>query len=410
MKIKINTILFLGLILFTGCAKKTSLPYDHNQEALDHSTLFDHPDEISMYIEGNPDAEKIKKCALANTIEKSCLVLDSPLLGINQTEVTIDAILAKTLVSRKSYGDTFKSILKMIPPESLIMFGAVNAVVIADRITPSFYTFTSGAIYLSASYFWKTPEEKIASHKIVDYRSDFGNSLSYEVSNEYVKDKKDIWYSKSRSFRTNEEIAPALISLIFHELAHANDFFQKSFYNSSDLNMNKTFYTITDERWGKLETLSQNVKVKLKSEILLRVGKILYQGEEATIEDKNLKAALLSDEFNNDGASDMYAYSSENEDVAMLVERAMFFHYFKYNSYTYFFKFPGPDFKIPRDYTYEIGGAVKNKITDAKVKERAQDVLEKMFDATYAQSVINSLDKSSPTFYGEDTKFKSIEY
>lgn len=410
MKNKLNTLLFLGLILCVGCSKKTSLPYDHNQEALDKSTLFDHPEEISMYIEGNPDAEKIKKCALANTIEKSCSVLDSPLLGINKTEVTVDDILAKTLVSRKSYGDTFKAILQNVPRELLIMFGSVSAVVIADRITPSFYTYISGAIYLSATYFWKTPEEKIASNKIVDFRSDFGNSLSFEVFNEYIHNKRSIRYSESEEFRTNAEIGPPLIRLLFHELAHANDFFQSNFYNTSNLDMNKTYYIITEERYGKFQTLSQNVRIKLKSDILLRVAMILYQGLEATEKDKIVKATLLSEEFNNDGAADMYSYSSENEDVAMLVERALMLHYFKYDSYVYFIKYPGPDFKIPRDYIYELGGAVKNKIADPRVKERAQDVLEKMFDASFAQSVINSLDAYKPTLYNDGTQFENIDY
>lgn len=409
---KNTTVLILLSLAFSfGCSKKSSsIPADHNDEALIlNADFYQHPEEIKMYNSWQANAETIKKCAFADKAKDSCTIKDSPLIGIGKSSLSVEDILNKTMTSNPIYIDTFRSVLNSMPKESLMMFGSVNAVVISERILPSFYTYQSGAIYLSASYFWKTPEEKAAATPKRDFRESFGVTLQFSETSDYVKDNKSIYESNRAKYRTNAELAPMLIRLIFHELAHANDFFPRNFYNSKDLDLSKTYYEMTDARWEKEEILSQKHKTNLKSDILLNIGKVLFQGDTPLKSDLDTTAYVVLEEFKNDGAADMYAYSTPREDLAMLVEKNLMHYYFKYASYAVFIKYPHANFTIPESYSYPIAGGIKNKIADIKVKERAQHVLEQIFDLSFSQKVINSLESLRPTDIPENADWDKIE-
>ncbi len=410
--IKLHLIL-LSLIFALGCSKSSSIPVDHNEQAvLTNGDFFLHPEEVHLYNPAQPNADKIKTCAFANENEKSCAVNESPLIGMGKDSITIEDILDKTMSSKPEYIETFRYVLNKMPRETLSMFGAVNAVVISERINPSFYTYRSGAIYLSASYFWKTPEEKAVATVTKDYRESFGMTLQFSETNDYInmKSKQSAYDALSKKYRTNDDLFPLLSRLLWHELAHANDFFPKSFYNSQDLEASKTFYEITDLRWDKKQILSQNLKTNLNSEILLRMGEVLYQGDTATQKDLDTSARAIVEEYKNDSAADLYAYSTPREDLAMLVEKSFMYHYYGFSSYTLFIKYPQANFTVPESFDYPIAGGIKDKVADNKVKERVQGVLEGIFDYSLSQRVLGSLDQIKPVDIPEDTGWDKVQY
>ena len=404
-------IILLSLVFSFGCSKKSSsIPADHNDEALIlNADFYQHPEEIKMYNSWQANAETIKKCAFAQTAKDSCSIKDSPLIGIGKSNLSVEDILNKTMTSNPIYIDTFRAVLNSMPKESLMMFGSVNAVVISERILPSYYTYQSGAIYLSASYFWKTPEEKAAATPKRDFRESFGVTLQFTETSDYVKNQKSIYQSSRAKYRTNAELGPMLIRLIFHELAHANDFFPKNFYNSNDLDISKSYYETTDARWEKEQVISQKLKSNLKSDIMLKLGEVLFQGADPTKRDLDTTAYVVVEEFKNDVASDIYAYSTPREDLAMLVEKNLMYFYLNYTSYTVFIKYPHANFEIPENYTYPIAGGIKNKIADPRIKERTRDVLEHFFDVNFAERVIGSLDDLKSTDIPEDADWDKIE-
>lgn len=402
------TNLILISLLAVGCSKKSSIPADHNSEALSaNEEFFLHPEEVTLYNSYQPNAENIKKCAFQTTDKNSCKIQESPLLGMSINDITVSDVLNRTMASRASYLETFKNILRTMPQESLKMFGSVNAIVISERIVPSFYHYGSGAIYLSSSYFWKTPEEK-ALIKKKDYREDFGNTLQYSLTSDYVKNGKSVYRNVSKTYRTEADLAPVLARLLFHELAHANDFFPRSLYSSKDLDASKSYYDVTNDRWDHELIISQNMKTKLTSEVLNNAGQILYQGKTITQADLEVKAHTIVDEFRNDGASDFYAYSTSAEDLAMLIEQSLFYHYYNFSAYILVIKYPTANFTIPEDYEYPIAGGIKNKIADPKVKERAQHALEKIFDVGYSQKITTTLDQIKSVDIPEDTSWEAI--
>ena len=404
--------MLLSLLLSFGCSKskKSALPEDHNSKALELSDdLFDHSEEVQFYVE-NPNAENIKRCALVNDADKSCKVSESPLIGMEHEEITVDLILSRTMASKRSYFETFRKVLNSMPKETLVIFGAINSIIISERINPSFYTSYTGGIYLSSMHFWTTAKEKEDSTIKKDYRADYGLTLAYETYDRYYKDGQSLYKQSGSDARTVEDLTPDLARVLFHELTHANDYYPKSFYSSAELDSSKNFIDIVIDRLVVNEKiLSMTIPTKPQSKILKNAGQILYRGQDPTEDDlTNVTAAIVLTEFKNDPVANMYAYSSTREDAAMLAEVAMILHYYNYASYNTFIKYPGPNFKVPDEYVYEIAGGLKNKIADHKVKLRAQYVLDSVVGVETSQKIIETLDKTQMIEIPENTSLYEI--
>lgn len=411
MKTKTLVLILLSFITLSACSKKKSavIPADHNQEALEaNDTFFDHPEEIILYNPNHPNAKNLKDCVFKTEEETSCAVKESPLLGMSESPINVNAIMDRTMASRASYLETFRSVLNLMPKETLSLFNSVNAIVISDRIIPSFYHYGSGAIYLSGGYFWKTQEEKEASSKKKDYRADFGIDLAHYSTSDVLKNGKSIYNSDQLKTRSDYQIAPLLIKLLFHELAHANDFFPKSYYSDKTIDIEKSYYSTSIGNWENKKLLSQNFKSELNSKLLEKIGQVQFQGEKADDEILNVSAVTVAREFNDDNATDTYAYSTPREDLATLVDDSLSLHFFDFEAFTIFVKLPHANFTITEDFEHPIGGGVKNKISAPQVKERAVDVLEKIFGQNLSQKISNSLELRRPVIIPEDAKWSGL--
>ncbi len=412
MKTKALFLILLSVLAISGCSKKKTavIPADHNEEALlANETFFDHPEEIILYNPSQENADKIKDCAFKVKAENSCPISDSPLLGMNKNQISINEIMNRTMSSKYSYFETFRNVLYQMPKETLNLFGSVNAIVISDRINPDFYHYSSGAIYLSGNNFWKTEAEREAANNNKDYRESFGAALPFISTREHYKRGRSLDLAERLKTRTDQQLAPLLIKLLFHELAHANDFFPKSFYDSTDMDVTKSYYAMTEENWEKEKVISQKMKTDLTSVAWKKASPILYQGEKADAEAKNTSAYTMLREFITDVAVAPYSYSSPREDMAMLIEESLFYHYYEYDSYVIIIKLPGADFKIPEDFSYPIAGGIKNKIAAPNVKERAEDILERVFNPAFADKISRSLETIYPVAIPEDTDWDNIK-
>ena len=153
----------------------------HSQLALEaNKDIFESNEDIVPFEINSSNQDNIlniKRCAFSKEENNQCQIQEVPLIGMENQEITINAIMSKVLTSQKSYALTFKEILVTLPPEILQMFGAVNAIVLSERINPSFYHPITGAIYLSSQYLWRTNEEKKLFSK-VDDRSNYGKKIA----------------------------------------------------------------------------------------------------------------------------------------------------------------------------------------------------------------------------------------
>lgn len=396
---------FLAILLIVGCSKGKSVPAipgDHGEERLKETlqvteNFFDSTRKVYPLYPDAPYAQKAAECVY-NFGEKSCLVAEVPLLGL-YGNVTVESIMKRTLVSHPFLGEAFREVLLRLKPETLEMFGAVSAIVISDLINPSFYLNDSGAIYLSGRYFWRTPEERKLVTQVIDGRSSAVFSLPYLFDSDYVVNGQSIETRESDSHRTYEEIARIVSRLLFHELAHANDYFERSFYRSEDFNEHKTYDELAYERYSTSKLISQRLPVHVKSEILIKAGQIWFQGEKATEEDKKTTVETIIKEFTNDVASDVYAYSTHHEDLAMLTEEALMLTLLNYSRYVAIVQLPHADYKPTPEFAWPISWAVKKRIADPVIKPRAIFAVENVLNKNLAQKVKNKLDlESSITF------------
>lgn len=254
MKKLIPLFVILTTLLSFGCSNKSSnpIPSDHNSEAREaNAGFFEHEEEVALYDESVENAENIKSCVFYR-----CTFSDSPLIGYQKQNITVDDILKRTMASKPSYIETFRAVLNNMPPEALKMFGSVNAIAISERINPSFYTYETGAIYLSARYFWRNQAEKKFAELAQDERENYGKETAADSGQVYTEklmytDYGGYYHSGAGKYlseeegletRTPEQLSGNLTRLLFHELSHANDYFPKSFIDSNMLKLDETHH------------------------------------------------------------------------------------------------------------------------------------------------------------------------
>jgi len=273
-------------------------------------------------------------------------------------------------------------VLQQMPTDMLQLFGGVTAVVIAADIRPSFYTSRTGAIYLDPASFWLTVAEKQTIDTDEDYRAGFGDGLSFVSLWRYVIGNQYAWRSYSltdTSTRTLDDIVLPIAALLFHELAHANDIIPPTLVSTFDSSL--TVATAATSAASQ-NTASQLVRSQpLTSQLLMSLGQVLFQGTTATMAQQALTPTEVGLEFEVDGASDDYAYSSQFEDVAMLFEEVMMKYHFGVDRELAYTDAPAdPDSRLCTDYVVRWG--FRNRLADNLVRSRAELVVQQLLNRT----------------------------
>ncbi len=384
---------FLFLLFITACSKNQSIPDDHGaKSALKNKTFFEKVGEVKSF-RTSIYSTKMEKCVYADTNELSCLISDLPLIGISKDKITVDDILERTLVSHEFLGESFKEVLLQLNPEILQMFGASSAVVISDKINPSFYYSRTGAIYLSGRFFWKNTREREIVSEVRDNRERTGFLFQFLFDSDYMKEGNPITIRAQKNAQTYAEMSINVARLLFHELSHANDYFPRTFYRSSAIDLKSTYQKAAYDRFSKVELQSDRLPSQLSSKRLMKIGQILYQGVEAAAEDSALLAEEVVQEFKNDVANDDYGYSTTREDFAMLAEEALMLYYYETPRYLYIIKLPEANFVPPEDYVYQFVWGEKSRVLEPQIKQRASFVLESNLGSAIGQKIIKKLDE-----------------
>ncbi|WP_419226596.1 hypothetical protein [Alteromonas sp. OM2203] len=279
------------------------------------------------YRTNSPYADALKACVYNNQVANSCSFSSLPLIGQVTESPTIDDILDRTYVSHPWMGDAFKDFLETSATQEdmLKLFRATTAVVISYDIRPSFYWVATGAIYLDGNNFWRTPQERDTLNTRPDYRSGFGNELDFTTTWRYVKNGEYYFPIIStsnvaqRQPRNGADVEAALSYLLYHELAHANDFFDYTEWQQ--LNDSASPLSSYDDRSPISTGLTS--ALPLTSSQLHALADVRFGGATASNAQRNYTAQQVANWFEDDGAVDFYAYFTEREDLAMLFERFM---------------------------------------------------------------------------------------
>ncbi len=363
---------------------------------------------IFLYVRPGP-AASTRPCWLtvparltAVVTTDACTLGQLPLLGQEHAQVNVDDVLNRTLVSHDWMANRFEQSLNALPEELLQMFSGVTAVVIGADIRPSYYWLASGAIYLDPANLWLTIEERDTISREPDFRSGFDQELNFESLARFVKDGDYAWSGAALTGpgddRNLEQILPPMASLLFHELAHANDYIPPG--EHANLNPDLT----VAEAATRLESDSVSATLAstypLSSMLMMDLAEVSFQGRDATEPEKQLTPQEVGLEFSTDIATDAYAYVSGGsrelffEDTAMMFEEAMMQHYYGITREVAFTDRPEGDEVFCDDYIVRWGE--RGRVGHEQIRPRLALILPLLLDHSNTEPYLNSLPDAEP--------------
>jgi len=347
---------------------------------------------VFPYNNNSPYAETLVNCVYKNTIDfnQTCTFNTLPLIAHDTVTPTVNDIMDRVVVSHEWMGKRFKDFIENydINGDFKNLLRATTAIVISYDVRPSFYWAVTGAIYLDANYFWITTDERDTINQAPDFRADFGNDLNFVMPWRYVKDNDyPNKYSQidKREDRLPSDAVFSLISLMYHELAHANDFFPSNQWFNYDKSerildvVNKQYQTSgfeSDKLDNAMPLLSQEMK---------DLAQVRYQGEIPNNIQRNYTPSDVAQFFSNDQAPQFYNYSSIRENYAMLFDGFMMKARY------------GIDRDVavtnqPDSNGYTVDWGQRGRIGDTLIKPKVSYVVERILPQfSQAQAIIDNL-------------------
>ena len=288
---------------------------------------------VFPYNPNSPVADTLADCVYANNLkvnDNACNFTTSPLIAHVTKTPTVDDIMDHVLVSHQWMGDRFKAFLETFDHEQndfKNLLRATTAIVISYDIRPSFYQSYTGAIYLDPDDLWLTPEERDTINQAPDYRSAFGSDLQFEIPWRYVKNNDyasffpDIRYRLSRNLN---DTLYSFASLLYHELAHANDYFPSTIWD--DVSRTNKIELIAYNRILNQEIQSDQLQtaLPLHGDEMWDLARVRFHNDPpANATQKAYTPNDVAYFFKNESAPQFYSYSSTREDYAILFDGFM---------------------------------------------------------------------------------------
>lgn len=384
------------IFIISGCKEHTKEEPSVPDKIIQNSNYTD----TFVYDKNSPYKDVLKKCISVKYTKDSCSLKKLPLLMQESSNPTKKQIMQRVVVSHKWMGDRFAQILDILPDDIKKLLGATTAIVIDDDVIPSYYWRGTGAIYLDARYLWLTPKEAKTITKQDDYRSKFGNGLKFIELSRFIKNNKYAYryYSlDSNKTRSLNDIKYAFAYLLYHELSHANDLTPTDIVQNANKNDSIGNILNSNEVYNAYISTKLYKTMPLESKELKKIGQILYHGEKATAIEKAYTADEIGEFFDEDRADDLYAYSTQYEDLAMLFEATMMKYHYGIQMDEIFMPKPSKDSNLTCD-DYIVAWGKRDRVADEQVKQRALFVVKSIlpnetnWDEFFAKNLSNSIE------------------
>ncbi|GGP61320.1 PKD domain-containing protein [Shewanella saliphila] len=336
-------------------------------------------------------ADNLVNCTYSNQQVASCNILNElPFISQDSQPDPIDTIMDRVVVSHDWMGKSFETYLRAQTNNDFVeLLQSVTAIIISYDIRPSFYSGYIGAIYIDPEYLWLTPAQRDTINETPDYRSNYGEELNYLSPYRYVKDNdyaSEYIEKDNRINRTMENMSANFARLMYHELAHANDYYPQSIHATlQGPSLREEF----DRRFASDDMTSRQLQMRypLLSDEMYGLAEVNYAGESANSTQKAYTPSDVAEFFTNDLANDDYAYSSTREDVAMLFEEIMMSH--RYGILRDIAITDKPDVQTSSTITVEWGQ--RGRVGQAELRDRASYVLGQMLPDINTQLVMDGL-------------------
>ena len=313
------------------------------QAPMPNGYIFERTARVHPYRMSGAYAGVLARCSydvslfyLDNNNQNLCPVSTLPLLqseaGVSGVP-TIAQVMGRVLVSHDFLGENFERFLtnQDVNGDLRRLLAGTTTIVLGSHVRPSFYTPGTGAIYLDANQLWLTAEQRDVVTEVPDYRSSFDDALNFTGLGRIVKNNGYVLTGSSEwGVRPESDLVFVLGRLMYHELAHASDFFAPS---SRSLNTGLSIWRNVADRITATTLPSDLLAVQypLTNAQMKGLGQVMYQGATANTAQKAYTATEVGAFFASDVASDDYAYSingdaNSREDLAMLFEEFMLAH------------------------------------------------------------------------------------
>lgn len=319
-------------------------------------------------------------------VAELCPMLFMPVLGQTTSQATVNDIMQRVVVSHSWMADRFEQVLNEMPPILLTMMQSITSIAIGDTIRPSYFTPATNSMYLDPDFLWLTQEEFETISLEEDFRAEFTSRVNFSSLWRYVKDGVSVGRTAydvdEQGSRTLEQILPWIASLLFHELAHANAAIPSSRISELNLFAAPFQQEITDVSNEFV------VDTPLLATELYGVAGVLFLGAEPSSREASYSASEIGLLFGGDRANDLYSYSTNFEDLAMLVEEFMMAAYFDTSRDVAFTSLPSGDAFCD---DYRLSWGERNRIAIPEVRRRLESVLDALFPETDFTAELNQL-------------------
>ncbi|NRB37662.1 MAG: hypothetical protein HRU20_04235 [Pseudomonadales bacterium] len=316
-----KALIFIPLISLIGCGDESKIATDsfiYKYLAEDDNAIL-LTDFIDVDGQSTTRSRTMAECAFYQ--DTPCALNTLDFLGNSTATPSKEQIMQRLIVSHPWMAETFSAALDDMPEDMYHLFASTTTIVIHANIRPAFFWSDTGAIYLDPQYLWQTQSQLNTISKEEDYRAGFGSALNYMTLARYSLNGKRAWSYESRS---STDVLYALSALLFHELAHARDFFSISSIQNAD----KKLSPLALSNISIASSENVDATYPLNSQTLHELANVQFRGVAATQNLIDLFAEDVAALFAPDGANDDYAYlesldTLHYEDTAMLFEEVM---------------------------------------------------------------------------------------
>ncbi|MFK8048865.1 MAG: hypothetical protein AB8B81_10565 [Halioglobus sp.] len=335
-----------------------------------------------------PDSEygsDLIGCSVAVTVGDVCSLGELPLLGMERSNPTVDDVMERVIVSHTWMAQRFEEFLYEAPDDLLLMFRSMAGIVIDADTNPSFYRGSLATIYLSGDYFWRTEKEGESITAEEDYRAEFAKAVEFADLWRYVLDNERavprFYDVDENGNRTLDHVVKLAAPLLFHELAHATDFFRPELFDQIQRSLKPYEVDIP------LASTELTDSDPLLSSELFGIANVLFGGFDATDVEAKYTPEEIGTFFEPDGASDLYGYYTQFEDTAMLFEESMMAIHYGFSRDVAFTTVPESN-EDDDCSDYRVGWGVRGRIAEPQVSLRARDIVSKLLpERDYTQEL-----------------------
>ncbi len=336
-------------------------------------------ENVRAYRSEGPYADVLKECIVV--ADDPCTLAVLPYIGQDHANPTVDNIMDRVLVTHDWMGLRFEQVLYQLPTETLALFKPLTAVIIGSEVRPSTYWAKLGRIKLDPANLWLSNSEKTTVSQAPDYREDFGSALKFTAVWRMVKNNDYAWNSYSLTGdreRQLKDITLRMARLLFHELAHANDYIPPGAFAKLEATDTPDSATkrLSQESLA-VQLYDENLNISAQTSDLYPLARTLYRNEEISAERAAYTAQDVGAVMATQGKATFYGYSSIREDVATLFAQSLMRRYYGVETHVGLLDLPA-DEENATCVDYLIGWGSTNRVAASRVAVRAEWVMKQI--------------------------------